>query len=128
MLGIVAYFLGRHNVMSHTIFPFDPKVTNDGFAPWMTAGSKDTTLIIWDIVGISRTGRLRTRISREGASSSLPLRPTPRHVLHGHEDAITCLALAPELDLVVSAAADGNLLFHTLAAGRYARILHAIAS
>lgn len=89
----------------------------------MPAGSKDTTVIIWDIVGITRTGRLRSRIGQAGsagASGSLPLRQTPRLVLHGHEDAVTCLTLAPDLDLIVSAAADGTLLFHTLASGRCA--------
>ncbi|EIE23680.1 beach-domain-containing protein [Coccomyxa subellipsoidea C-169] len=68
----------------------------------LATGSKDTTVIVWDIV-------------------ALPLRQTPRHVLHGHEDAVTCLTLAPDLDLIVSAAADGTLLFHTLTTGRYVR-------
>ena len=39
-------------------------------------------------------------------------------MLHGHEDAVTCMALSPELDLIISAAADGTLLFHTLGTGR----------
>ncbi len=73
------------------------------------------TLIIWDIVDVSRSSRLR----RSGPpGSSLQLQQAPRHVLHGHEDAVTCLALSPELDLIVSAAADGTLLFHTLGTGR----------
>ena len=79
------------------------------------AGSRDTTLIIWDIVDVARSGRLR-RAGPPGAS--LQLAQTPRHVLHGHEDAVTCLALSPALDLIVSAAADGTLLFHTLGTGR----------
>lgn len=88
-----------------------------------SAGSKDTTVIVWDIVGITRTGRLRARMGQAGAAAGgLPLRQTPRHVLHGHEDAVTCLTLAPDLDLIVSAAADGTLLFHTLATGRCAHL------
>ncbi|KAK9905588.1 hypothetical protein WJX75_002584 [Coccomyxa subellipsoidea] len=88
----------------------------------LATGSKDTTVIVWDIVGITRTGRLRARMGQAGAAAGgLPLRQTPRHVLHGHEDAVTCLTLAPDLDLIVSAAADGTLLFHTLATGRYVR-------
>ena len=79
------------------------------------AGSRDTTLIIWDIIDVARSGRLR-RAGPPGAS--LQLAQTPRHVLHGHEDAVTCLALSPALDLIVSAAADGTLLFHTLGTGR----------
>ena len=83
------------------------------------AGSRDTTLIIWDIVDVARSGRLR-RAGPPGAS--LQLAQTPRHVLHGHEDAVTCLALSPALDLIVSAAADGTLLFHTLGTGRCGRL------
>ena len=95
--------------------------------PVRCAGSKDTTVIVWDIVGITRTGRLRARMGAAGAAAgALPLRQTPRHVLHGHEDAVTCLTLAPDLDLIVSAAADGTLLFHTLTTGRCAH-LHALA-
>ncbi len=90
------------------------------------AGSKDTTLIVWDVAAGgaalgARPSGLARRGLRGGAEAALPLRPTPRHVLHGHEDAVTALALAPELDLIVSAAADGTLLLHTLAAGRCAR-------
>lgn len=47
-----------------------------------------------------------------------PLAERPRHVLAGHEDVVVCLAVSTELDLVVSGAADGTLLFHTLRRGR----------
>lgn len=46
------------------------------------------------------------------------LQPMPRHVLAGHGDALTCLATDAGLDLVISAAADGVLLFHSLRTGR----------
>jgi neurobeachin-like protein 1/2 len=83
----------------------------------MRAGSRDTTLIIWDIIDASRGGGRLRRSGPPGAS--LQLQQAPRHVLHGHEDAVACLALSPELDLIVSAAADGTLLFHTLGTGRW---------
>ncbi len=47
-----------------------------------------------------------------------PLAERPRHVLAGHEDAVACLAVSTELDIAVSGAADGALLFHTLRRGR----------
>lgn len=47
-----------------------------------------------------------------------PIAERPRHVLAGHEDAVACLAVSTELDVVVSGAADGTLLFHTLRRGR----------
>ena len=46
------------------------------------------------------------------------LQPAPRHVLAGHSDVVTCLAVDSGLDLVISAAADGVLLMHTLRTGR----------
>ena len=73
------------------------------------AGSRDTTLIIWDAFPWPQRGR---------ASGVLPLDPAPRRVLYGHDDAVTCLAVCPELDLVLSGSADGAVLFHTLGEGR----------
>jgi hypothetical protein len=46
------------------------------------------------------------------------LQPAPRHVLAGHSDVVTCLAVDSGLDLVISAAADGVVLMHTLRTGR----------
>ena len=37
---------------------------------------------------------------------------------YGHEDAVACVALCVDQDLVVSAAQDGTMLFHTLSHGR----------
>jgi WD40 repeat protein len=48
----------------------------------------------------------------------LPLRAQPRHVLFGHGDALLCVALCPQLDLCVSASAQGSMLFHLLSTGR----------
>lgn len=72
-------------------------------------------VIIWDIAGQQQKGSR----GKAGAQSSLPLQDQPRHILYGHQDAVICLAVCTQLDLVVSAAADGNLLIHTLSSGRY---------
>lgn len=78
-----------------------------------SAGSRDRTLIIWDEgPPAAQSGR--------GAGGALPLQPAPRRVLYGHDDAVTCLAVCPELDLVLSGSADGAILFHTLGEGRCA--------
>ena len=71
-------------------------------------------VIIWDIAGQAR-GK-----GKAGAQPSLPLQDQPRQILYGHRDAVVCMAVCTQLDLVVSAAADGNLLFHTLSNGRQA--------
>ena len=48
---------------------------------------------------------------------------TPIHTLTGHDDAVTCLATSPELDIVVSASEDGSVVVHTLFRGTYVRTL-----
>ena len=80
----------------------------------LCAGSRDTTVIIWDAVSTQKAVKARGR----SLPALLPLRAQPRHVLYGHSDAVVCTALSPELDLVVSASAEGSMLFHTLSTGR----------
>ncbi|KAL0021859.1 hypothetical protein WJX77_009077 [Trebouxia sp. C0004] len=85
----------------------------------VVSGSRDTTLVIWDAVPPPRVGKLKQK-----GAVSLVLRERPRHVLYGHSDAVACLAVCTDLDLVISASADGSVLFHTLLEGRYVRCLH----
>ena len=83
----------------------------------LRAGSRDTTLMIWDAVAGSRGGGRSLR--GRAPSGQLLLRAQPRHLLYGHQDAVVCVALSPELDLVASASAEGTVLFHTLNTGRW---------
>ena len=78
----------------------------------IVSGSRDTTLVIWDAA--PPPGK-----AKQKGIVPLVLRDRPRHVLYGHSDAVVCLAVCTELDLVVSASSDGSLLFHTLLEGRY---------
>ena len=80
----------------------------------LCAGSRDTTVIIWDAVSTHKAVKARGR----SLPALLPLQSQPRHVLYGHSDAVVCTALSPELDLVISASAEGSMLFHTLGTGR----------
>ena len=80
----------------------------------LVSGSRDTTLVIWD----ADVGDPRSVKPRGKGPPFLPLKEQPRHILYGHSDAVVCLALSVELDLVVSASADGTILFHTLSDGR----------
>lgn len=80
----------------------------------LVSGSRDTTLVIWD----ADVGDPRSVKPRGKGPPVLPLKEQPRHILYGHSDAVVCLALSVELDLVVSASADGTILFHTLSDGR----------
>ncbi|GAB4815481.1 hypothetical protein N2152v2_002527 [Parachlorella kessleri] len=82
----------------------------------LASGSRDTTIMLWEANPAYTKGP-------KGRPQLLPLVAKPRHVLYGHQHEVTCLALSAELDLVVSGAADGTLLVHTLLQGRYVRTL-----
>lgn len=71
-------------------------------------------MIIWDTLNTQRAARSRGR----GAQPLLPLQAHPRHVLFGHSDTVICVALCPQLDLCVSASAQGSMLLHLLSTGR----------
>ena len=86
-------------------------VSSDGGTA--VSGSRDTTVVIWDVVAAERNSK-----GKQKGPTALPMRDTPRHVLSGHTDAVVCVALSTELDVVISGSADGVLLFHTLLNGR----------
>ena len=70
--------------------------------------------MIWDAISALAPSKSRGR----NQGPFLPLRVQPRHVLYGHSDAVITVALSSELDLSITAAADGTILFHTLSSGR----------
>ena len=65
-----------------------------------------------DVISIVLWGGARDCATRK--------RPHPWARRHGHEDAVSCIALSTDQDLCVSAALEGTLLFHTLSHGRCA--------
>lgn len=71
---------------------------------WLISGSRDCTLIVWDINITNNT------------MSVVPIR-----TLFGHDDTINCLAVNPELDLIVSGSDDGTIIMHNLRDGKYIR-------
>ena len=89
-------------------------------------GSRDTTVIVWDVGGGGagdpgsggRRGRAAAAAAAAYSGNAPPLGCAPRHVLAGHGDAVTCLAADAGLDTLVSGGADGVLLFHMLRTGR----------
>ena len=75
---------------------------------WLVSGSRDCTLMVWDV-----------HVDRE-----LPLNPHPRHILYGHDDSVTCVAISPEMDIVVSGSDDGTVVVHNLRDGAYVRSIY----
>jgi WD40 repeat protein len=72
---------------------------------WLVTGSRDCTLMVWDV----------------HTDKDLPLKPQPQYILYGHDDTVTCVAINPELDIVVSGSDDGTVIIHNLRDGTYVR-------
>ena len=56
-------------------------------------------------------------------ASSPVVSTTPRAVLHGHRDEITCTAVSTELQIVASTSKDGTCLIHKAHSGQYVRCI-----
>lgn len=75
---------------------------------WLVTGSRDCTLMIWDVI----------------TNGDLPLgNGTPSRILYGHDDAVSCVAVNTELDVVVSGSDDGTVIVHSLREGTYTRTI-----
>ena len=72
---------------------------------WLVTGSRDCTLMVWDV----------------STDRELPLKSQPQYILYGHDDSVTCVAINPELDVVVSGSDDGSVIIHNLRDGTYVR-------
>jgi WD40 repeat protein len=80
-------------------------ITKDFGQRWLVTGSRDCTLIVWDI-----------SLDRFNAITVTPIR-----TLYGHDDTINCVAINPELDIIVSGSDDGTMMVHNLRDGKYVR-------
>jgi WD40 repeat protein len=69
----------------------------------LVSGSRDTTVIVWDIRDIQR--------------------PIQTHILYGHDDAVICVAVNNDLDMVLSGSKDGTCIVHSLRMGNYIRTI-----
>jgi WD40 repeat protein len=101
------------SIMHHkdivTCVAIDPYTSGGGVggSDVIVTGSKDTTVVVWNFW--------------EGASVNGASLVEPRHILHGHDDEVTCVAVHSDLDLIVSGSLDGTLILHKLRTGRYVR-------
>lgn len=84
-------------------------VVSDFNHSWLITGSRDCTVAIWEIF-----------IERDNH----PVQTPPLHLLCGHDSAVNCVAVNPELDIVVSGSDDGTIIMHTLRDGMYLRSLN----
>lgn len=92
---------------------------------WLVTGSRDCTVMIWDLSLDSLASGFSSfnstvAGSNVGITGVVVLIP-PKHVLYGHDDVVTCLAVSPELDLVCSGSDDGTVIMSSLREGTYLR-------
>lgn len=78
--------------------------TRDVCRDVLVTGSLDAVVKVWEVV--------------DGVVS-----PQPKHVLHGHDDVVSCVAVSAGYDLVASASYDGTVILHSLRKGQYLRTL-----
>lgn len=83
----------------------------------LVTGSKDTTVMVWELDG----GNPYLHDS-EMSDSFLP--DKPKHILYGHDDEVTCVAINGDLDTVVSGSKDGSCIIHTIGKGTYTRSIY----
>lgn len=75
---------------------------------WLVTGSRDCTVLVFQL---------------HPDRGEQPVDALPVHVLYGHDDTVTCLAVSAELDLVVSGSDDGTVIMHSLRSGAYIRTI-----
>jgi len=77
--------------------------------PYLVTGSADCTLQVWELQ----------------TNAAMPLGPLPLHILYGHDEAVTSVAISCELNVVVSGSNDGTIIIHSLREGQYIRSITA---
>eukprot|EP00002_Diphylleia_rotans_P030306 TRINITY_DN6216_c0_g1_i2.p1 TRINITY_DN6216_c0_g1~~TRINITY_DN6216_c0_g1_i2.p1 ORF type:complete len:2958 (-),score=456.23 TRINITY_DN6216_c0_g1_i2:383-9256(-) len=76
---------------------------------YIATGSQDCTIHVWQM----------DLPVYDYSSLTIPERPT--HILYGHDDEITGIAINTALDLIVSTSKDGSIIVHRLYHGDYIR-------
>ena len=106
----------------------------------LVTGSRDTTLMVWALhddggggggggmgfglgVGGTPTTASGEQSPRTAAAAAGPLPDKPRHVLHGHDDGVLCVAASAALDTALSGSADGTAIVFSLKGGQYVRTI-----
>ncbi|KAI9209022.1 uncharacterized protein BJ171DRAFT_437728 [Polychytrium aggregatum] len=97
----VAIVYGHHDVVTCLALSEDESM--------LATGSRDTTVIIWDL--------------QHSPGDGLIVHQESRRIMFGHEQEITAVAMSMEHDLVVSGSKDGSCILHTIYESRYLRTL-----
>lgn len=88
-------------------------VSQDG--RYLACGCYDTTVVVWKLqCNVLPSARKR---------KCDPIISHPIHILHGHDDRITCVAVSTEYNVVLSGSLDGTLILQSLFEGQYLNTL-----
>ncbi|KAJ5073168.1 beach domain-containing protein [Anaeramoeba ignava] len=72
---------------------------------YLVTGSKDTTVIVWDI-------------EEQRKKNKIQVKEKPKHIFFEHEKEVKSVAISAEYDIVLSGSIDGKLIFHSLNKGK----------
>jgi WD40 repeat protein len=86
----------------------------------VVTGSKDTTVMVW---AVQQYANAALTAANPATNPDNYLLEKPKHILYGHDDEVTVVAVNSNLDVVVSGSRDGTCIIHTLRAGRYVRTI-----
>ena len=98
-------------------------LTKDGL--YLISGSKDCTVVIWNInTSSSLTSNSTLNLSSFWSSSKNKSQVFKvKQILYGHTDTITCVQVSQELDLVLSGSKDKTVNLYHFQSGKFLRSL-----
>lgn len=82
----------------------------------LVTGSKDTTVMLWELDPSHS-------YSYDAEDTDCFISDKPKHILYGHNDEVTCVAINRDFDIVVSGSMDGSCIVHTIRKGEYCRTI-----
>uniref|UniRef100_A0AAG5CUG9 DUF4704 domain-containing protein n=1 Tax=Anopheles atroparvus TaxID=41427 RepID=A0AAG5CUG9_ANOAO len=141
--SVRVFNMARGKVVASAINHFDVVtcVAMDNCGSYLVTGSKDCTCVIWSLSTGStanqaagsnlqpNTAALNQNLAGNVVGSANVvhltnnLTPKPVHTLYGHDDAVSCVAIMTELDIVVSGSLDGTVNVHTIKDGHFLRTI-----
>jgi WD40 repeat protein len=82
---------------------------------FLISASRDCNVLVWDIAS---SFALKKKVDAKDA-----IAPKPKFVLFGHDDAINCVAVNANLNVIVTASQDCTSIVYDLRKGRYIRTI-----
>jgi len=85
---------------------------------FIITGSKDTTVISWEI-DMNNNSYSNNTSNFNGNNSNSIVRSETKKIYYGHDDEITAIAVDSSNDIIVSGSKDGSFIIYTLREGKF---------